>query len=116
MIPICLGAYIGFPDYGFFGFLTVVMFYLFRGFPLAWVAQLLGMVAINIVFFEGQVIPLELFGNYFEIPIQAFAVFALIPIWLYRGRRGSSSKTLQYGFYAFYPCHMIVLYLIKYFA
>jgi hypothetical protein len=52
----------------------------------------------------------------FEIPTQGFAVFSLIPIWLYGGKKGRSSKVLQYGFYAFYPVHMIILYLIKHFA
>ena len=58
----------------------------------------------------------RVFGKMFEIPTQGFAVFALIPIWLYGGRKGISNKVLQYGFYAFYPVHMIILYLIKYFA
>lgn len=107
---------IGFVDYGYLGMLTVVMFYLFRDFPFAWLLQLLGMVLINITFFEGLVFPVEIFGKVFEIPSQGFAIFALIPIWLYCGRKGRSSKPLQYGFYAFYPVHMIVLYLIKYFA
>ena len=113
---ICAASVIGFVDYGFLGVLTVVMFYVFRGFPFAWLAQLIGMVAINVVFFEGLVIPVELLGKLIEIPTQAFAVFSLIPIWLYGGRKGKSNKALQYGFYAFYPVHMLILYLIKYFA
>lgn len=113
---IVVASVIGFVDYGINGMLMVVMFYLFRDFPFAWLAQLLGMVAINIIFFEGQVIPFELFGKHFEIPTQGFAVFSLIPIWLYGGRKGISNKVLQYAFYAFYPVHMLILYLIKYFA
>ncbi|MBR2869155.1 MAG: hypothetical protein IKB88_08880 [Clostridia bacterium] len=96
--------------------ITVVMFCLLRDFPFAWLAQLTSMALINIVFFEGQVFPIEVFGKIFEIPSQGFAVFALIPIWLYGGRKGCSNKMMQYGFYAFYPVHMLVLYLIKYFA
>ena len=116
LVLICVASTIGFVDYGFNGVLMVVMFYLFRDFPFAWLAQLIGMVLINIVFFEGQVIPTEIFGTTVEIPTQAYAVFALIPIWLYGGRKGISNKVLQYGFYAFYPVHMIILYLIKYYA
>lgn len=116
LLLIVIGSVIGFVDYGFNGVLMVVLFYVCRDFPFAWVLQLIGMVCINVIFFEGQVIPTEIFGNYVEIPIQAFAVFALIPIWLYGGRKGMSNKALQYGFYAFYPVHMIILYLIKYFA
>lgn len=113
---ICIASVIGFVDYGFLGVLTVVMFYILRDFPFAWLGQLVAMVLINIVFFEGQVFPVEIFGKAFEIPSQGFAVFALIPIWLYGGKKGKSSKIMQYGFYAFYPAHMLVLYLIKYFA
>ena len=116
LLLIALASVIGFVDYGFNGVLMVVLFYICRNFPFAWVAQLVGMVCINVIFFEGQVIPFEIFGNSVEIPTQAFAVFSLIPIWLYGGRKGVSNKALQYGFYAFYPVHMIILYLIRYFA
>lgn len=113
---ICVGAVIGFVDYGFLGMLTVVMFYLLRDFPFAWLCQLAAMVLINIVFFEGLVFPFEIFGKTIEIPTQGFAVFSLIPIWFYGGRKGKSSKIMQYGFYAFYPVHMLILYLIKHFS
>lgn len=116
LIPICLGAFIGFPDYGFWGFLTVVMFYLFRGFPFAWLLQLIAMILMNFVLYEGQFIPVELFGKTYEIATQGFAVFALIPIWLYGGRKGKSSKIMQYGFYAFYPLHMLIIYLLVTYA
>ena len=116
LLLILIASVLGFADYGFFGMLTVVMFYLFRDFPFAWLAQLIGMVLINIVFFEGQVFMLEFAGRTLEIPTQCFAVLALIPIWLYCGRKGRSGKLLQYGFYAFYPVHMLILYLIRYFA
>ncbi len=116
LLLICVASVIGFVDYGFLGMITVVMFYLLRDFPFAWLAQLTAMIMINIVFFEGQVFPIEFFGKIFEIPTQGFAVFALIPIWLYKGKKGHSSKIMQYSFYAFYPMHMLVLYLIKYFA
>ena len=116
LVLICLASVIGFVDYGFSGMITVVMFYLLRDFPFAWLAQLVAMVLINIVFFEGQVFPVEFFGKMVEIPSQGFAVLSLIPIWLYGGKKGRSSKVMQYGFYAFYPVHMLILYLIKYFA
>lgn len=115
LIPICLGAYIGFPDYGFWGFLTVVMFYLFKDFPFAWLLQLAAMVLMNLILFEGQQIPVEIFGKTFGFPAQGFAVFSLVPIWLYGGKKGNGNKITQYIFYGFYPVHMIILYLIRYF-
>ena len=66
---------------------------------------------MNLILFEGQTIPVEIFGHTTEIATQGFAVFALIPIWLYGGKKGKSSKIMQYGFYAFYPVHMILIYL-----
>ena len=116
LLLILLASVIGFVDYGYLGVLTVVMFYLFRDFPFAWLCQLVGMFLINVTFSEGLVFSVELFEKIFEVPSQGFAVFALIPIWLYGNRKGKSSKILQYGFYAFYPPHMLVLYLIKHFS
>ena len=55
----------------------------------------------------------ELFGHLFEIPQQAFAVLALIPIWLYNEKQGPHNKALQYVFYAFYPAHLLILHLIR---
>ncbi len=49
---------------------------------------------------------------------QLFCLGALIPIFLYNGKKGSypqnrfAAKLLQYGFYAFYPVHMLLLWLI----
>ena len=116
LILLGIASFIGFVDYGFWGFLTVVMFYLFRNFPFAWLAQLIAMLLMNLILFEGQQIPIEMFGNTCEIATQGFAVFALIPIWLYGGKKGKSNKIMQYGFYAFYPIHMILIYLAVYFA
>ena len=78
---------VGCVDYGFLGVATVVMFYLLRDFPFAWVGQLIAMVVINLFLFEGEVVPVTLLGHSFEIAKQGFAVFALIPIWLYNGKK-----------------------------
>ena len=111
---ISLGAKFTFTDYKFLGYLTVVMFYVVRNFPFAWLVQLVAMIFLNWIWFKGLVTPIELFGKTFEIPNQAYAVFALIPIWLYNGKKGRSlGKIGQYGFYAFYPIHMLILYVIQ---
>ncbi len=110
---ISIGAKFTFTDYKFYGYLTVVMFYVFRDFPFAFVCQLIAMLLFNWIWFKGLVTPIELFGRVTEIPHQAFAILALIPIWLYGGKRGRSlGKLGQYGFYAFYPAHMLILYAI----
>lgn len=103
-----------FPDYGLLGLLNVVLFYLLRGFPGAWAAQLAGMTAIHMFGFQGLSFPVSLFGSVFYIPSQSFAILALIPIWLYNGKKGVSSPALSYFSYVFYPAHMLLLALLGY--
>ena len=105
---ILLLSLIGMVDYGWKGVMPVVAFYLLRDFPFAWLAQFVALMLLNIVLFKGQTIPL--LG--WDFPTQGFAVLSLLPIWLYNGRRGGGGKALQYAFYAFYPAHMLVLYLL----
>ena len=40
---------------------------------------------------------------------QLLAMLAMLPIALYNGERGFSGRALQYGFYAFYPVHILIL-------
>ena len=94
-----------FPDYGALGVATVLMFHVFRGQKLL---QLLMLVAINWFGFEGQ----KLLIGSFELPVQAFAILAIIPIWLYNGEKGRGGRLLQYGSYVFYPLHMLILGLL----
>ena len=102
-----------FPDYGMLGVLTVVLFYVARLVKWGWVLQIAGMVYINIFAAEGLSIP-AVFGDIeFMFPTQGFAILSLLIIWLYNGKKGRSSKAFQYGFYAFYPVHMLVLSLIR---
>ena len=73
---ICIGATIGFVDYGFLGMITVVMFYLLRNFPFAWLCQLIAMVLINIVFFE---FPLKFPDTHLKYPLRALLYSLLFP-------------------------------------
>ncbi len=109
----CAAAGFGMTDYGAKGVLTVVMFYCLRGFPLARAVQIIAMVLLNMVFFQGLYVPVEFLGHTFEVQTQGIAVLALPLIWLYRGEKGGGGKALQYGSYAFYPAHMLVLDLIR---
>lgn len=98
-----------FVDYYGFGVLMVLVFYCFRGED--WrhrLLQFLGLYWINCEMMGGLVYPI---GGV-EIPQQAFAMLALIPIWLYRGRKGFDRPWFRRFCYLFYPAHMIVLYLM----
>lgn len=77
-------------DYSGFGVLTIAVMYALRKEP-----------AVSAM------------GGYFVLNIMSLselaAIFALIPIGLYNGERG---LRLKYVFYAFYPVHLFILYLI----
>jgi hypothetical protein len=62
----------------------------------------------------GLVYEFSLFGTTLSIHRQGFALLALIPIWLYRGKQGHHSRAFQYGCYLFYPVHLLVLGLAKF--
>lgn len=110
----CLISTVLFTNYGALGILTTLVFYLLRDFRGARLLQLVALFLLNAVFFRGQELSLTLLGQTIVFQQQGFAVFALLPIWLYRGQKGSDSCILQYAAYAFYPVHMLVLYLLMY--
>jgi hypothetical protein len=100
-----------FLDYLGSGVLMVLIFYYLH--ERKWWCYLLQFILlffINVVMLSGGGgYEFTLFGSQFEFPIQAFAMFSLIFIWLYRGRQGYHSKPFQYFCYAFYPLHMLIL-------
>ena len=108
----CLAALVGMTDYKVTGVLTVVAFYLFRQVPFARAGQLVSLALLHEVFFQGEYVTLTLLGHGFDFQTQGFALLALVPIWLYNGKRGGGGRTLQYGSYAFYPLHMLALYAL----
>lgn len=101
-------------DYYHAGILMVMTFYFLRG--RKWwnyAGQLVCLWYINLEVLGGLSYQWTLFGREIWVSQQSFALLALIPIWLYRGRQGYHSKALQYTYYAFYPVHLLVLGLIK---
>lgn len=110
---VLLGTLLGlitFVDYYSAGILTVILFYFFRGrkwWQLA--GQFLGLAYINLELLGGLAYEISLFGNTIFFPQQAFALLALIPIWLYRGKQGPHGRALQLVYYAFYPVHLLIL-------
>ena len=107
---------VGFVDYSIYGVMTIILFYVSRQIRWGWILQIAGMVYINFYAIKGMSIPVMLVGTEYLFPTQGFAVFSLLLIWLYNGKKGRSSKALQYGFYAFYPAHILVLALIRLWA
>lgn len=79
------------PDYGSAGAVLILLIYLFRTRPALQVAAAFPLLSGKIT-----------------------ALAAFVPINLYNGQRGFiRSRALKYGFYLFYPLHILVLVAIK---
>lgn len=100
-------------DYLGAGVLTVLVFYFFRG-KQWWclLGQLVCLAYLNLSVLGGYYYSVSIGGLEVNIIQQGFALLSLIPIWLYNGRQGYHSKPFQYFCYAFYPLHLLLLYLV----
>lgn len=87
-------------DYTILGILYILIFYFARSMPH-------GLKEIYILLAIGTA------TSFLSGSIQMYAIFAVIPIMLYNGKPGLGSRLLQYGFYAAYPVHLMILYLIQ---
>ncbi len=101
-------------DFYHAGILTVLTFYFFRKKTiLNCICQFICLWYINAEMLGGLGYELDLFANTLFLSRQSLALLALIPIWAYNGKRGYSSKALQYTYYLFYPLHMLILALLR---
>jgi len=116
-VTVLLGWVIGMltmVDYYGFGVVTILVFYFFR--KRTWwclLAQIAALYYLNVEALEGFYFEVNIMGKNIPIVQQGLALFALIPIWLYRGRKGYNRKWFQYACYGFYPLHMLLLYLLR---
>ncbi|MDE7242914.1 MAG: conjugal transfer protein TraX [Oscillospiraceae bacterium] len=112
-----LGFIVGYAamvDYYGAGILTVLTFYCFRKRNLVnFLGQLICMYVVNVSILGGYYYELNIAGFHIELVQQSLALLSLIPIWLYKGRQGWHSKAFQIFCYAFYPVHMLALFMIQ---
>jgi len=94
VVLICLLSILLKTDYSVGGVCFILFFYIFYKNK---IAQCISFALTNALVFGG---------------IQNYALFSLIPIYLYNGKRGINVK---YLFYIFYPAHLMILYIIKYY-
>ena len=94
-------------DYGGYGVLLIVLFSQARR---KWWLQT---VLVAMFAWMMDSVPVQVLGM--RIPIEMFALLAMLPIGCYSGRKRSDSKVLQWAFYLFYPVHLTVLVAIRYF-
>lgn len=112
-----LGTVLGFAamlDYYGVGVLTVLTFHFFRGRNWKYrLAQFICLYLLHVELLGGFYYSVQIFGFQLEIVQQGLALLALIPIWLYQGRQGLRNKAFQAFCYAFYPVHMLLLFVVR---
>lgn len=96
VLPCALLATILGSDYGAFGVLLIFILYIFRN---SWIVRDVACCGFSV--FISSAMALEWAAS-----------FALIPIHLYNGEKGHS-RMPRWFFYAFYPLHLLVLWLIS---
>lgn len=106
---------LSFCDYHYAGIFMVLVFYFF-GERKWWcfAAQLICLWYINVEILAGFEYVFDFIGIEWHIVSQGFAVLALIPIWLYRGKQGPYNKGIKALYYWFYPLHLLILGVLKF--
>lgn len=110
-----LSGFAVYSDYFGFGVLVIFVFYFFRG--KKWWCYVGQLVCLYYIFVEGLggfCHLVTIFGHTYEVVQEGFSLFALIPIWLYNGKKGYNAKWFKYFCYSFYPAHILILYLMRY--
>lgn len=95
-------------DYGGFGIAVIAVFMVTAEKNYEKLLQVIGMV---LIFWAMDSYRVAVFGM--RIPIQMFALLAMLPISFYSGRKLTRSRAVQWSFYLFYPVHLAVLFLIS---
>ena len=98
-------------DYGGWGVALIALFVLTRQMPNKLLIQTICMAAICYLM-DSYIMT---FGA-LQVPIEMFALVAMVPIALYSGEKLSRSKALQWAFYLFYPVHLTVLFFLWVFS
>ncbi|KAB2333014.1 TraX family protein [Bacillus mesophilum] len=105
IILCCLLAYTA--DWNYIGVLWILFFGIFRG------RFKLQMLSYGLIGGLLYIIP-GLYNLGYE-SIFRFGILLVIPLFaLYNGTHGRKSKLIKWGFYIFYPLHLLLLYLFRY--
>ena len=93
-------------DYGGHGILLIAMLALTKGLPREKLWRALGFVVFLWFGVTVKVGPLE-------FPMELFGLIGLIPMFCYDGRKLTHNKWVQWGFYLFYPVHLLILWILE---
>lgn len=106
-------------DYGATGILMIAVFALLQG-ASQWIGLLLCCFVCDASYYLSIVNAIPHLGAEYVFgwvlenpPVEPVAIFAMIPISLYSGKKLTRSKALQTAFYLYYPVHMAFLALLK---
>lgn len=110
LLPFAALAELAMTDYGGPGVLLIGLFYLTRELPRRNWIQLAAMVVLFTWLMPGYTIWRS---GFVKITIEQFALFAMVPIACYHGRKATASSWVKTGFYLFYPVHLALLYGIR---
>jgi hypothetical protein len=99
-------------DFGTFGVAVITVFYYFRGDHRRIAAAFCSIAAIRFLFVSGLLAPSGSADPYSAL-LGLLSVFALPLIFAHNGKKGYAAKSVQWGFYWFYPVHLLFLFLIK---
>ena len=108
VIPFALAAGKLGADYGAKGILVIAAFAFTRELPRKHLWQFF---LLWFIFLPNHLMALNWLSG-FKMTIQEWAVFSVVLISLYSGQKQTDNRTLQWGFYLFYPVHLLILYLI----
>jgi hypothetical protein len=123
------------PDYGLYGFIIIIATYLLLKYYLNNVNKILQEESLieayketpkfKITYNTFAIVPLLAMTaiitvlryvypvmNTLDVSIQSYALLAAIPMFLYSGKLGFNNKIVKYGFYGFYPVHIILIWLV----
>ena len=103
VIPFAILAELAKSDYGGWGIAMIAVFALAEH-P---VAQCLWICLVNGAMNSAGIPILGV-----TVSVQLFAGFAMLLILLYSGKKLTNSKAVQWGFYLFYPVHLLLLWMI----
>lgn len=100
-------------DYGAFGVLMIVCFYVFKRNKLNMVLSQMFLMFI-LYMKKMSYYTFSLFNLQYILFQLLFSVISLAIILTYNGKKGKSSSRIKLMFYCFYPVHLIILDLLKF--
>lgn len=84
-------------DYGYYGIITIFLFWKFKD---RWDWLIVSQILLNVFVYK-------------KWPIQFISLLSLFFIKTYNKKIGYNSPYVKYGFYLFYPLHLLLIYLIN---